>query len=85
MRFVVPFLFLVAACRALLAETMIFLVRCYQYTLSPIVGQQCRFQPTCSNYFIGAVRKYGPISGAVRGAWRILRCNPFCRSGFDPP
>ncbi|WP_233207139.1 MULTISPECIES: membrane protein insertion efficiency factor YidD [Pirellulaceae] len=64
---------------------MIFLVRCYQYTLSPIVGQQCRFQPTCSNYFIQAVRKYGPISGAVRGIWRILRCNPFCRSGFDPP
>lgn len=85
MIFVTPILFLFAACRALLAETMIFLVRCYQVTLSPIVGQQCRFQPTCSNYFIGAVRKYGPLSGAVRGAWRILRCNPFCRSGFDPP
>ncbi len=77
--------FLIAAGRALLAESMIFLVRWYQYTLSPIVGQQCRFQPTCSNYFIQAVRKYGPISGAIRGAWRILRCNPFCRSGFDPP
>lgn len=77
--------FLYQAGRALLSETMIFLVRCYQYTLSPIVGQQCRFQPTCSNYFIQAVRKYGPISGSVRGIWRILRCNPFCRSGFDPP
>ncbi|MHC2066601.1 membrane protein insertion efficiency factor YidD [Bremerella sp. T1] len=77
--------FLWDAGQALLAETMIFAVRCYQYTLSPWIGQACRFQPTCSHYFIGAVRKYGPVSGAIRGAWRILRCNPFCRSGFDPP
>ena len=78
-------MFLFAAGRALLAEVMIFLVRCYQYTLSPWVGQQCRFQPSCSNYFILAVRKYGPVSGAIRGAYRIIRCNPFCESGFDPP
>ncbi|GAA4442518.1 MULTISPECIES: membrane protein insertion efficiency factor YidD [Bremerella] len=78
-------MFLFAASRALLAEVMIFLVRCYQYTLSPWVGQQCRFQPSCSNYFIQAVRKYGPVSGAIRGAYRILRCNPLCKSGFDPP
>lgn len=77
--------FLYAGWQALLSEVMIFAVRCYQYTLSPWIGQSCRFQPTCSNYFIGAVRKYGPISGALRGAWRILRCNPFCKSGFDPP
>ncbi|MBA2116648.1 membrane protein insertion efficiency factor YidD [Bremerella alba] len=77
--------FLYDASQALLAELMIFAVRCYQYTLSPWVGQACRFQPTCSNYFIGAVRKHGPVSGALRGGWRILRCNPFCKSGFDPP
>lgn len=77
--------FLYQGWQALLSEVMIFAVRCYQYTLSPWIGQSCRFQPTCSNYFIGAVRKYGPISGALRGAWRILRCNPFCKSGFDPP
>jgi len=73
------------AATALLAETMIFAVRCYQFWLSPFLGQQCRFHPTCSHYFILAVRKYGPISGAVRGIWRFLRCNPFCRSGWDPP
>ncbi|QDU75326.1 Putative membrane protein insertion efficiency factor [Bremerella volcania] len=77
--------FLYEGWQALLSEVMIFAVRCYQYTLSPWIGQSCRFQPTCSNYFIGAVRKYGPISGALRGAWRILRCNPLCKSGFDPP
>lgn len=77
--------FLYQGWQALLSEVMIFAVRCYQYTLSPWIGQSCRFQPTCSNYFIGAVRKYGPIWGALRGAYRILRCNPFCKSGFDPP
>ncbi|MEW4566045.1 membrane protein insertion efficiency factor YidD [Bremerella sp. JC770] len=77
--------FLYQGWQALLSELMIFAVRCYQYMLSPWIGQSCRFQPTCSHYFIGAVRKYGPISGALRGAYRILRCNPFCKSGFDPP
>ena len=77
--------FLVDGAQVLLSESMIFAVRCYKFFLSPWLGQQCRFQPTCSTYFILAVRKYGPVSGAVRGIWRILRCNPFCRSGFDPP
>ncbi|HKD37415.1 MAG TPA: membrane protein insertion efficiency factor YidD [Pirellulales bacterium] len=64
---------------------LIGLVRIYQWTLSPIIGRQCRFQPTCSNYFIGAVQKYGAIRGTVKGIARILRCNPFCQGGWDPP
>lgn len=60
-------------------------VRLYQFFLSPIVGNQCRFRPTCSNYFIGAVQKYGVIRGSAKGIWRICRCNPFNRGGFDPP
>lgn len=60
-------------------------VRLYQVTLSPYLGQQCRFQPTCSHYFIGAVHKYGAVRGSLKGAWRICRCNPFCRGGYDPP
>lgn len=64
---------------------MIGAVRVYQFTLSPIIGRQCRFHPTCSNYFILAVRKYGPWSGAARGLWRIVRCNPFCPGGEDFP
>jgi uncharacterized protein len=64
---------------------LILLVRGYQLTLSPIFGRQCRFQPTCSHYMIGALEKYGAIRGTLRGLWRILRCNPFCRGGYDPP
>ena len=64
---------------------LIGLVRIYQWTLSPIVGRQCRFQPTCSHYFIGAVEKYGAIRGSLKGIWRICRCNPFCQGGDDPP
>lgn len=67
------------------AGTLILLVRCYQYTLSPLVGRQCRFQPSCSNYFIGAVRKYGAIRGSGRGLLRILRCHPWNPGGYDPP
>jgi len=64
---------------------LIGLVRIYQWTLSPLVGRQCRFYPTCSNYFIGAVRKYGAVRGTVRGIWRICRCHPFHPGGYDPP
>ncbi len=66
-------------------EAMILLVRVYQWTLSPLLGRQCRFQPSCSNYFIGAVRKHGAIRGAFRGTLRICRCHPFHPGGFDPP
>ena len=65
--------------------TLIAMVRVYQWTLSPIFGRQCRFQPSCSAYFIGAVKKYGAIRGAWRGIWRICRCNPWNPGGFDPP
>lgn len=67
------------------ADFVIALVRGYQKFLSPIFGGQCRFHPSCSQYFILAVEKYGVISGSLRGAWRILKCQPFHRGGFDPP
>jgi len=67
------------------ALAIIAFVRLYQLTLSPIFGRQCRFQPTCSNYMIQAVEKYGAWKGAWKGVWRIIRCNPFCRGGYDPP
>lgn len=70
---------------ALPSLALIGLVRVYQYTLSPIIGRQCRFTPSCSNYFIGAVRKYGAVRGALRGVWRICRCHPFHPGGYDPP
>lgn len=67
------------------SAALIALVKVYQWTLSPIFGRFCRFQPTCSNYFIEAVRKHGALRGALRGLWRICRCNPFTPGGHDPP
>jgi hypothetical protein len=70
---------------SVLSRTVIALVRLYQLTLSPIFGRQCRFQPTCSHYMIGAVEKYGVLRGVPKGLWRICRCNPLCKGGYDPP
>jgi uncharacterized protein len=76
---------LLQGCVRLPGELLILFVRVYQYTLSPIVGRQCRYEPTCSHYFIGAVRKYGAVVGSLRGLWRICRCHPFHPGGYDPP
>ncbi|HAU37406.1 MAG TPA: membrane protein insertion efficiency factor YidD [Phycisphaerales bacterium] len=72
------------AIRLLPRRTLIVLARAYQETLSPILGRQCRFVPTCSRYFIEAVEKYGAVRGGALGVWRILRCHPFSRGGYDP-
>ncbi len=70
---------------ALVELVLVLGVRAYQIVLSPIMGGQCRFTPTCSHYFLQAVSKYGPWRGAWRGTLRILRCHPFHPGGFDPP
>jgi putative membrane protein insertion efficiency factor len=67
------------------AFVLVTLVRLYQWLISPLLGRRCRFYPSCSEYFIGAVRKYGAISGSLRGIWRICRCHPFHPGGYDPP
>jgi putative membrane protein insertion efficiency factor len=64
---------------------LIGLVRVYQIFLSPIMGGQCRFHPSCSAYGIEAIRKYGAVVGAWRTLRRILRCHPFHPGGSDPP
>lgn len=74
-----------AAVAAGLSYVLIFLVRCYQVVLRPILPPVCRFTPSCSEYFILAVRKHGPIRGSCKGVYRILRCNPFHPGGHDPP
>ena len=67
------------------ALILIGLVRIYQMTLSHLIGKQCRFHPTCSAYFIEAVKKYGAMKGSVKGILRICRCHPFHPGGYDPP
>ena len=59
-------------------------VRAYRLILSPWVGHGCRFQPTCSAYALEALEKHGAIRGGALAAWRILRCNPWGGSGYDP-
>ena len=56
----------------------------YQRTLSPLLGPVCRFEPSCSKYTVQAIQKYGALRGGLMGAWRILRCNPFGKGGYDP-
>jgi uncharacterized protein len=59
-------------------------VRLYQFTLSSVLGGQCRFQPTCSHYALEALRVHGFFRGWGLALWRILRCHPFSRGGYDP-
>lgn len=63
---------------------LVVLVRVYQGVLSPIVGRQCRYVPTCSNYAIDALNEFGPVRGSWLAFRRVLRCHPFARGGYDP-
>jgi putative membrane protein insertion efficiency factor len=67
------------------AAFLILLVRGYQKLLRPFLPPACRFYPSCSEYMIQAVRKYGPWRGAWKGLRRVSRCHPFHEGGFDPP
>ncbi|MCC6755338.1 MAG: membrane protein insertion efficiency factor YidD [Solirubrobacterales bacterium] len=59
-------------------------IRAYQRWISPLLPRRCKYEPTCSAYFVEAVERFGVIRGTVLGCWRILRCNPFSHGGFDP-
>ena len=71
--------------RRILGNSLIMLVRGYQLMIRPVLPPTCRYQPGCSEYFIGAIRKYGPLSGAWKGLCRIARCHPWSAGGYDPP
>ncbi len=59
-------------------------IRLYQKVISPMLPNSCRFYPSCSQYTVQAIRKYGAFKGTLMGSWRIMRCNPFSKGGFDP-
>lgn len=59
-------------------------IRFYQRAISPMLPNSCRFYPSCSEYTALAIRKHGVLKGVLLGSWRILRCNPFSKGGFDP-
>ena len=60
------------------------LIKFYQKFISPMFPPSCRFYPTCSEYAVQSLTKYGVLKGGVKAVWRILRCNPFNKGGFDP-
>ena len=66
------------------AKFLILLIRLYQVTLSPYIGKSCRYTPTCSNYGIEAIEKYGFFKGGWLTFKRILSCNHWGGSGYDP-
>jgi putative membrane protein insertion efficiency factor len=63
---------------------LIFPVKIYQWTISPMIGPSCRYTPSCSAYSIDALKKHGPIKGLWLSIKRILSCNPWGGSGYDP-
>ena len=71
--------------RWLLNTAVILSVRLYRLCIRPLMPPMCRFEPSCSEYMIQAVQKYGPIHGAWKGIRRIGRCHPFHPGGYDPP
>ena len=67
-----------------LKSILIFLIKFYRKYISPMKSTKCPYCPTCSEYGLQAVQKYGAIKGGLLAAWRILRCNPFSKGGYDP-
>ena len=68
----------------LTAKIMLGLIRFYQYAVSPLIPSRCRYTPTCSQYALEAVKKYGSFKGGWLAVKRIARCHPFGGSGHDP-
>ena len=62
----------------------LWLIRGYQLGISPLLPSACRFVPSCSEYGYQAIEKYGIIRGGAMAVWRVLRCNPFNKGGYDP-
>lgn len=67
------------------AAILVGLIRFYQIAISPLIGPNCRFTPTCSQYAMEVIKKDGPLKGGYRSIRRILKCHPWHPGGHDPP
>jgi len=67
-----------------MSKVFIYLLKLYKKIISPVLPSSCRFLPTCSQYAIDALNKYGVLKGSIKAIYRILRCNPFNKGGYDP-
>lgn len=70
--------------KRLLSKFLILLIRLYKATISPLLGQACRYNPTCSQYGVEAITKHGPFKGTALTIKRVLSCNPWGGHGYDP-
>ena len=70
--------------KTLLVRPLLWLIRAYQYAISPLLGNRCRFDPSCSEYSMGALRRYGLFRGLWLTVRRIGRCHPWHPGGYDP-
>lgn len=68
----------------MLKKILIGFVQFYQKFISPMFPPSCRYTPTCSSYMIQSIERFGAIKGTRMGIWRILRCHPFVKGGYDP-
>ncbi|MDO0876029.1 membrane protein insertion efficiency factor YidD [Carnobacterium divergens] len=68
----------------MLKKILIGFVQFYQKFISPMFPPSCRYTPTCSSYMIQSIERFGAIKGTGMGIWRILRCHPFVKGGYDP-
>ena len=68
----------------LFSRLLLFFIYLYQRFVSPLIGPSCRFTPTCSQYAVEAIQKYGPFKGVYLTIRRLLRCHPWGGSGYDP-
>ncbi|MBA3721360.1 MAG: membrane protein insertion efficiency factor YidD [Parachlamydiaceae bacterium] len=69
----------------MIKKIFVFLIRIYQYTISPLIGKVCRFEPSCSQYAVDTIKKDGACKGSWRALKRICKCHPWHPGGFDPP
>ena len=67
----------------MMKKILISLINFYKRYISPNTAPKCKYTPTCSQYAIDAINKYGAIRGTLKAIWRILRCNPFSKGGYD--
>ena len=67
-----------------MSAVLLGLIRAYQRGISPHLGNVCRYQPTCSSYAREAIERHGSLKGSLMAGWRLLRCTPLGRGGYDP-
>lgn len=70
--------------KGIVQNAVLALLRAYRWAISPLLPPACRYVPTCSEYAMEAVERYGVLRGSAKAVWRVLRCHPFTRGGLDP-